>query len=111
MTNKGFRITVEGSDKVITCQNDEPLLAALARQGYAKIPVGCRQGGCGVCKIRVIEGKFELGKMSIKHVTQAERDQNFSLACKTFPKSNLTVALIKREKKSLETKSLFDQNC
>lgn len=91
MTNKGFQISIQGSDKIMTCQENEPLLIALARQGYLKVPVGCRQGGCGVCKIKVIEGEFETGKMSVKHVPQAEREFNHTLACKTYPKSDLTI--------------------
>ncbi|WP_431475415.1 2Fe-2S iron-sulfur cluster-binding protein [Marinobacter sp. KM021] len=31
------------------------------------VPVGCRGGGCGFCKIRVLEGDFECGKMSKVH--------------------------------------------
>lgn len=91
MTTKRFQISIQGSDKIVTCQENEPLLIALARQGYLKVPVGCRQGGCGVCKIRVVEGEFETGKMSVKHVTEAERECNHTLACKTFPKSDLTI--------------------
>jgi len=93
MADSGYRITIDGTDRTVICQKDESLLAALARQGYSKIRVGCRNGGCGVCKIRVTEGKFETGKMSIKHVTQAEREKNFTLSCKTFPKSDLTLTI------------------
>lgn len=91
MTNKGFQISIQGSDKIMTCQENETLLISLARQGYLKVPVGCRQGGCGVCKIRVIEGEFETGKMSVKHVSPEDRELNHTLACKTFPKSDLMI--------------------
>lgn len=106
MNNKGFQVRVEGSDKVITCRPDEPLLIAMERQGYANIPVGCRKGGCGVCKIRVTAGEFEVGKMSIKHVSEQERHKNFSLACKTFPKSDLLFALHKRKGRVIDTGAL-----
>lgn len=91
MTGKEFRLSILGCEKIMTCQEDEPLLFAINRQGYKNLPVGCRQGGCGVCKIRVLEGEFETGKMSEKHVAKAERKFNFTLACKTFPKSDLTI--------------------
>jgi hypothetical protein len=29
--------------------------------------------------------------MSVKHVSDAERKSNYTLACKTFPRSNLTI--------------------
>lgn len=93
MTDSGYRITIDGTDRTVICRKDENLLAALARQGYGKVRVGCRNGGCGVCKIRVTEGEFETGKMSIKHVTQAERGDNYTLSCRTFPKSDLTLMI------------------
>lgn len=92
MTNKGFQVSIQGSDKIVTCRENEPLLAALTRQGY-KLSVGCRQGGCGVCKIRVVEGEFKTGKMSVKHVPQEERKFNYTLACKTYPKSDLMITV------------------
>ncbi len=89
----GFRITIEGSDRNVTCLENEPLLIALARQGCIEVPVGCRKGGCGVCKIRVNEGEFETGKMSVRHVSLSERKDNYTLSCKTFPKSDLTITV------------------
>ena len=97
MGKAAFRVSVEGSDKMITCLADETLLKAMARQGISNIPVGCRNGGCGVCKIRVTEGTYKTGKMSIKHVTQVERNDGYALACKAFPKSDLTVTVKNEE--------------
>lgn len=110
MKKQGFQVTVEGSDREITCLDNEALLLAMERQGYATVPIGCRQGGCGICKIRVTEGEFETGKMSVRHVTQEDRKDNFSLACKTFPKSDLKFAVVKRKNQVINTKELFDQN-
>lgn len=101
-----FRVKIEGSDKVITCQKNEALLIAMERQGYAKIPVGCRNGGCGICKIRVVEGEFEVGKMSIKHVSAEEREKNFTLACKTFPKTDLLFAVVRRKGRVIDADAL-----
>lgn len=95
--NKGFQVSVTGSDKVITCHHDEALLMAMERHGYAKVPVGCRKGGCGVCKIRVVKGEFVTGKMSVRHVPEAERELNFTLACKTFPRSDLEFFVVERK--------------
>lgn len=91
MTGKEFWIHIQGSDKAMTCRDSETILLALSRQGYTNLSVGCRNGGCGVCKIRVIEGEYDTGKMSKKHVPQAERALDFTLACKTTPRSDLTI--------------------
>lgn len=106
MGDQKFQVRIEGSDKVIACQKDESLLTAMERQGYAKIPVGCRNGGCGICKIRVIEGEFDTGKMSIKHVSQEERERNFSLACKTFPKTDLLFEVVHRKGRVIDADAL-----
>jgi len=95
MKDDVFRVSLEDSNKVITCPANETLLKAMARQGITEIPVGCRNGGCGVCKIRVIKGEYETGKMSIKHVSMIERDFNFTLSCRTFPKSDLLITVKK----------------
>lgn len=110
MNNKGFQVKIEGSARTFTCQENEPLLIAMERQGYAKVPIGCRKGGCGICKIRVTNGVFETGKMSIKHVSTEEKEGNFSLACKTFPRSNLKFAVVRRKSQIINNKILFDQN-
>ncbi|MFD1691906.1 2Fe-2S iron-sulfur cluster-binding protein [Azotobacter chroococcum] len=54
-----------------------------AREGC--IPVGCRGGGCGVCKVRVVSGRFDFGAMSCRHVSADERGRGLALACRLFP--------------------------
>jgi|TARA_R110002096_G_scaffold420735_1_gene625972 ferredoxin len=94
MKSKGFQMTIEGSDKVITCQENETILSSLERQRFAKIPVGCRKGGCGVCKIKVTQGEYEAGKMSKAHMPESEKGLNCTLACKTYPRSNMKFKIV-----------------
>jgi ferredoxin len=53
------------------------------------IPAGCRGGGCGQCKIRVVEGDYWCKKMSAKHIDDAAREKGFVLACRCYPRSDL----------------------
>jgi ferredoxin len=76
----------------------ESVLDGAQRNGV-KIPYACKGGGCGLCKIRVEEGEFELGRSSIAVLPNDERDLNFTLACKTYPKSNLKIELDTSRKK------------
>ena len=99
-----FRLQGEGFDKIIPCREGESLLVALAGQGYATVSVGCRNGGCGVCKIKVTDGTFEVGKMSIKHVSPEEQQQNYTLACRTYPKSDLKFTLAGHAQKVIRNK-------
>lgn len=49
------------------CEEDQSVLKAMELVGKKCVPVGCRGGGCGFCKIRVVEGEFRCGKMSRAH--------------------------------------------
>ncbi len=93
------RIHLLDSGQDFSCRPDQHLLqgmadcrATLAFQ--ASIPVGCRGGGCGVCRIRVLHGEYETRKMSIRHVTREEQSNGVVLACRVFPRSNLSVELM-----------------
>lgn len=61
------------------------MLGAAIRSGKQIIRVGCRAGGCGMCKVRVYAGRYETGKMSRAHVSEAEEREGLVLACRTLP--------------------------
>ena len=74
-----------------TCQAGQSVLKAMEQQGVKCVPVGCRGGGCGYCKIRVVEGEFECGKMSKAHVPPEAIEKGEVLACRIYPLTNLTI--------------------
>jgi ferredoxin len=59
--------------------------------GRRDIPVGCRGGGCGVCKIEVVSGTYVIGKMSRVHVSLEDEARGIVLACQVRPRSDLVV--------------------
>lgn len=67
------------------CEEEETLLAGMERLGRRGIPVGCRGGGCGVCKVRIVEGSYRALKMSVAHVNAQDLAQNIVLACRAIP--------------------------
>jgi 3-phenylpropionate/trans-cinnamate dioxygenase ferredoxin reductase subunit len=68
------------------CASDESLLAGMLRLGRKGIPVGCVNGGCGVCKVRILEGEVKpLGPISRAHVSVAEEAIGLTLACRVAP--------------------------
>lgn len=79
-------------DKVFMCSRTEDLLTAARRHGIA-IPFGCRSGGCGMCKIKVTDGLFERGMSSMSVLSEEERNENYSLACKTYPLGDIRINL------------------
>ena len=66
-------VTAAGSEFEFPCGPGDPVLSAMERQGLELIPVGCRGGGCGACKIRVLSGNYRCGPMSAAQVSPADR--------------------------------------
>ena len=68
------------------CATNESLLQGMLRLGRKGIPVGCVNGGCGVCKVRIAEGRVRvLGPISRAHVTAEEEALGYTLACRVAP--------------------------
>lgn len=68
------------------CATDESLLQGMLRLGRKGIPVGCVNGGCGVCKVRIVEGRvLALGPISRAHVSAEDERCGFTLACRVAP--------------------------
>ena len=77
------------------CATTESLLDGMLRLGRKGIPVGCVNGGCGVCKVRVLEGEVtSLGPISRAHVTQAEEACGYTLACRVAPTTAVQIEVI-----------------
>jgi ferredoxin len=84
------------SGKQFKCAPDRHLLQGMEAStvGFELvrcIPVGCRGGGCGICKIQIVDGQYEARKMSAEQVTAIERKKNIVLACRVYPRSDLVV--------------------
>lgn len=89
-----YKITVSenNSEQMFFCGKDENLLSA-ARKSAIKIMRGCCSGGCGICKIKIEEGQFLRETSSMAVLPENEREENYSLACKTFALSDLRISL------------------
>jgi len=93
-----YNIEVEGAGTA-TCSDSERVLVALERaQGFGKLrglprklPVGCRRGGCGICRVRVLSGEYRHDPMSRDHVSEADEAQGVVLSCSIYPLTNLTL--------------------
>lgn len=72
------------SSRVFTVAADESLLAAIERiEGHSGL-IGCRNGGCGVCRVQLFGGRVRLGRMSRKFVSIDAERERFALACRVF---------------------------
>jgi len=85
-------IYVKDEERIIECNHDEVILEALKRENVYGMAKGCFGGGCGICKIQVLDGQYEIiQKMSRAHINPAEREEGYVLGCCVKLKSNVTI--------------------
>jgi ferredoxin len=85
-----FLVTLAPFARQFECNAEEPILAAALRQGL-RLRHGCKQGGCGSCKTKVIEGEVEMVGGTSFALMDFEREQGFWLMCSSYPLSNVTL--------------------
>jgi len=84
------------------CAESETLLQGMLRIGRKGIPVGCVNGGCGVCKVSVRPGSVrKVGAMSRAHVSVEEEARGVCLACQVSPLEGVEVEVMGKMKKAL----------
>lgn len=97
-----FQVEIANTQEVIVCRSDNTVLSAMEQLGRKGIPVGCRGGGCGVCKVRVTSGEFITKKMSREHISEAEEAEGVVLACRLYPRSDLTLSVEGKMERAVE---------
>lgn len=85
-----YQITIKPSDHSFVCDDGETVLAAAMRADLM-IPYGCRNGACGTCKSRIIDGAVDYGAHQASTLTELEKAEGFALLCVAQPKTDLTV--------------------
>lgn len=83
-----FRISM--NNKTYKCSAENNLLNA-ARSQMVKVPYGCANGGCGICKVKVNNGDYKIDKHSKNALTDKDRENHYILLCKTHPLSDLVL--------------------
>jgi ferredoxin len=87
-----FQITIDSTGETFQCGPETNVLEAMEAALCKGIPVGCRNGGCGACKARVVRGQYITRKMNRAVVSEEEQGKGIVLACKTYPQGDLTIA-------------------
>lgn len=75
-----FQITVQPSGRTFTANPDEAILAAGIRQGIG-LPYGCKDGACGSCKCKKLEGTVVHGPHQSKALSTDEEAAGYVLTC------------------------------
>ena len=74
-------------------EEGETVLDAAFRQGISLMH-GCKEGQCGSCKSRLVEGDIELLKYSTFALPDYEKETEHILLCRTHAFSDITVELL-----------------
>ena len=91
----GFCVRLGTTGETFTCEEGEPFLRGMRRLGRRGIPQGCFNGGCGVCKVRIVSGKWrQYGPMSGAHITPCDLEDGVVLACRTGPVSDVELEVV-----------------
>ena len=85
-----FTVTVQPSGRVFSVDRDEAILAAAIRQGVG-LPYGCKDGACGSCKSRMIEGRVIHGAHQTKALSPEEEAAGWILTCQAAPQSDVVL--------------------
>jgi CDP-4-dehydro-6-deoxyglucose reductase len=85
-----LNVTLKPAERTFAVERDEPILVAAMRQGIG-LPYGCRDGACGSCKSRLLEGRVIHGVHQQKALSAAEEEAGFILTCCATPQTDCVV--------------------
>src|SRR5688500_2007501 len=84
------KVTVQPSGQTFDVEEGESVLTAALRQDLV-LPYGCRNGACGSCKGKIIEGQVDYGVHQKKALTDEEKAQGKALFCQARPLTDLVI--------------------
>ena len=86
-------IRVQPGGETVAAREGETILEALYRNGYA-YRIGCRRGGCAICKVDLIDGEVEYNRtVSDDVLSEEEKADGICLSCRAVPVGDVTIAL------------------
>jgi CDP-4-dehydro-6-deoxyglucose reductase len=85
-----FKITLQPTQHSFSAEADETILDAALEHGLV-LPYSCRNGACGVCKGKILEGTVDYGKSLLFMLTDEEKANGMALFCCSKPLSDLVI--------------------
>ncbi|OGS75755.1 MAG: CDP-6-deoxy-delta-3,4-glucoseen reductase [Gallionellales bacterium GWA2_55_18] len=85
-----FSITLHPANHSFPIEASETILDAALKHGYT-LPYSCREGSCGVCKGRVLQGSVDHGRVQGSVLSAAEKAAGMVLFCCAMPESDLVI--------------------
>jgi ferredoxin len=86
-------VTIQPDGIRVTAGETETVLRALARAGL-RYRVGCKRGGCGICKVQLVLGEVSYERPIAPQVlSDDERVEGICLSCRAVPLTNIVIEL------------------
>lgn len=85
-----FNITIKPSSHSFPTEAGETILDAGLKHGYV-LPYGCRNGVCGACKGKILQGTVDHGQFHEHALDEAEIAAGLTLFCCAKPESDLVI--------------------
>ncbi|TVO59382.1 CDP-6-deoxy-delta-3,4-glucoseen reductase [Denitromonas halophila] len=85
-----FQLNILPGDHVVAIAEDQTLLDAAAAAGLL-LPHSCRDGVCGACKGKILEGTVDYGQHGPQTLTDEEKAAGLALFCCATPRSDLSI--------------------
>ena len=85
-----FQISVQPSGRTFGVEAGEAILAAAIRQGVG-MPYGCKDGACGSCKCKKLEGTVVHGTHQSKALSAEEEANGLILTCCAVPQTDVVL--------------------
>lgn len=85
-----YRITINPSGHIFNVETGETVLQAALREGFP-LSYGCRNGACGTCKGKIIQGKVNFGSHNADTLTEVEKQAGMALFCCAVPLTDLVI--------------------
>ena len=85
-----YKVVIKPSGHSFQVEEGESVLDAALRNGYA-FPYGCRNGGCGSCKGKVLSGDLNYGTNTPTALSEDDVKNGMALFCQAQACSELTI--------------------
>lgn len=84
------QIIIKPSGQILNTEPGETILQTALREGFS-LPYGCRNGSCGICKGKIIQGSVDYGQHNEETLTEEEKQAGEALFCCASPLTELVI--------------------
>ena len=84
------QITIKPSNHRFAVDGSETILDGALREGF-NIAYGCRNGACGSCKGKILDGGVDYGVYQASALSDTDKKQGYALFCQARPLSDVVI--------------------